>query len=170
MNHHHYSNIGNKYKQHPAQWVQSGACLPKDDQNFRSITEIVKFGKDRGFDTWLSECGADTKAPSMMHSKGVGKTDEAFQAEIIIESIKAYKDAGVDAVFIFTGPDEVSGADGGQFETCGLWASEATGYKPKPSSDAVRAYLAANAPKASKRVVAQGHLPKMAAAKRPDSK
>jgi len=166
MNWHHYSNIGNKAGQYPAQWKDSGACLPKDDANFDTVLDRVRRSKDIGKKVWITEFGADRNAPSMMHSKGVGKTDAAFQAEIIIESIKAYKAAGVDAVFIFNGCDENSGADGGQFESSGIFTSQADGYKPTPASEALRAYLkpVGSAARSAKKAEA---LPKMSASKRP---
>lgn len=163
---HHYSNRGNKKGQHPAQWVESGACLPKDDANFGTIADIVAFAATINKKVWVSEFGADRNAPSMMHSKGVGKTDAQFQAEIIIKSIEAYKAAGVDAVFVFNGCDENSGADGGQFESCGLFTSQADGYKPTPASEALRAYLKPS--QAAQRNIAKpSQLPKMSSGKRP---
>jgi len=166
MNWHHYSNIGNKAGQYPAQWKDSGACLPKDDANFDTILDRVRRSKGIGKKVWITEFGADRNAPSMMHSKGVGKTDAQFQAEIIIESIKAYKADGVDAVFIFNGCDENSGADGGQFESSGIFTSQADGYKPTPASEALRAYLkpVGSAARSAKKAEA---LPKMSASKRP---
>lgn len=169
MNWHHYSNVSNKADQYPAQWVNSGACLPKDDANFDTVIDRVRRSKDIGKKVWITEFGADRNAPSMMHSKGVGKTDAVFQAEIIIESIKAYKAAGVDAVFVFNACDENSGADGGQFESCGIFTSQANGYRPTPTSDAIRAYL--NPSSAMKRNVSMPEeLPKMSAGKRPANK
>lgn len=142
LNVHHYSNTGNRPGQYPAQWKASGACLPADDKDFGSVTAIAALAKTLGRTLWVTEFGADKKVPSMMHAHREGTADDQFQAEIIIASIKSYRDAGVDGVFVFTGPDENSGADGGQFETCGVFTSEATGYKPTPASEALRAYLA----------------------------
>ena len=141
LNYHHYSNTGNKKGQIPAQWHSEGACLPKDDANFQAVKELVT---PKGKKVWVTEFGADKVAPSMMLAKGFGaKSNEQFQAEIIIESIKAYKAAGVDGVFVFAGPDDYGAADGGQFETCGIWSSEVTGYKPFQSAIDLKAYLAA---------------------------
>jgi hypothetical protein len=169
MNWHHYSNIGNKAGQYPAQWKESGACLPKHDANFDTILDRVRRSKDIGKKVWLTEFGADRNAPSMMHSKGVGKTDAQFQAEIILRSIEAYKEAGVDAVFLFNGCDENSGADGGQFESCGLFTSQADGYKPTPAREALRAYL--KPPQAAQRNVERpSQLPKISSGKRPINK
>jgi len=144
INYHHYSNTGNKLKQYPPQWKDNGACLPADDENFVSVRNIVYGANFAGKKVWITEIGADTLAPSMMLANGVGKSHEDFQAEIITESLKAYQAAGVDAVFIFTAHDDYGAADGGQFETCGLWTSQATGYKPKPSSEAVKKFIAAS--------------------------
>lgn len=130
---HHYSNKGNKYKQHPAQWVNDGGCPPSEDKNFEAVREVVAFFGERGLKLWVSEFGYDTKPPSQMHIVGrAGQADEQAQAVGIVESIKAYKSAGVDAVFIFNSNDDIGAADGGQFETSGLYSSQATGYKPKP--------------------------------------
>ena len=168
MNYHHYQNLGNRPKQHPAQWVNDGACLPAQDANFNSIVELVAFGKAMGKETWITETGADKRSPSQMTAKGVGKTDAQFQAEIIIASIEAYKKAGVDAVFIFTGPDEDGGRDGGQFETCGLFSSQETGYKPTPASEAVKKYLQETPPKSMQKKVAVIPEIKASSFKRPN--
>lgn len=170
---HHYSNKGNKKGQHPAQWQNEGACLPKDDANFETISTIVNFANLIKKKCWLSECGADKVAPSAMLAKGVGKSNEQFQSDIILASIAAYKAAGVDAVFVFNGPDENSGIDGGQFESSGIWSSEAAGYRPFIAADELKRYLAVQQPKqkvkvadgaSSKAVVA---LHKASAFKRP---
>ncbi len=141
MNVHHYSNAGNKNSQIPAQWVSEGACTPVNDANFLSIFDVENFATGIGKKLWVTEFGADKVAPSMMLAKGVGRSNEKFQSDIIIETIKAYKAAGVDGVFIFNAPDENSGSDGGQFETCGIFSSEATGYKPFIAANELRAYL-----------------------------
>jgi len=142
INVHHYSNLGNKSGQLPAQWVASGACLPKDDKGFGMLQGVIGIAKKHALPVWVTEFGADKKAPSMMHAKAApGSTDEQFQAEIIIASIKAYEEAGVDACFIFNAPDENSGADGGQFETCGIFTSEASGYKPTMAATALAGYF-----------------------------
>lgn len=138
---HHYSNFGNKLNQIPPQWINSGACLPKDDKNFDSIKEVIAFAKTESKPLWVSEFGADKKAPSMMHSKGVGISDEQFQSDIIIETIKAYKALGIDGVFVFNCTDENSGVDGGQFETCGIFSSESTGYKSTIASNSLKQYI-----------------------------
>ena len=114
-------------------------------------------------ETFITEFGADRNAPSGMHSKGVGKSDAAFQAEIIIESIKAYKAAGVDAVFVFNACDENSGKDGGQFESSGIFTSQEDGYRPTPASEAIKSYLASQ-PKSMNLAVAPM---KMSDGKRP---
>ena len=138
---HHYSNYGNKKNQIPAQWVNDGSCLPVDDKNFSSVTDFVAFAKSKNLPLIIGEFGADKVAPSQMLAKGVGKTNEQFQSEIIIESIKAYRDAGVDGVFVFTAPDDYGAADGGQFETCGIFSNEATGYRPFISAIILKDYL-----------------------------
>lgn len=168
INWHHYSNIGNRANQIPAQWANEGACLPANDQAFNRVKDAVHFSKSVsgdgvGLPCWITEMGADKVAPSMMLAKGInGKSNEQFQAEIIIESIKAYKSAGVDAVFVFNAPDENGATDGGQFESCGLWSSEATGYKPFIAANELAKYLADQTPK-----VAQMKPIKAAIAKRP---
>lgn len=142
INVHHYSNIGNKSGQLPAQWVESGACLPKHDKAFDGINGVMGISKQQNKPLWVTEFGADKKAPSMMHAKAIsGGSDEQFQAEIIVETIKAYSEAGVDACFVFNAPDENSGADGGQFETCGIFSSEQSGYKPFISAGEISAYI-----------------------------
>lgn len=162
---HHYSNTGNEPGKYPANWKDSGACLPKHDKNFHSVAFVKGYADDEKKPLWVSEFGADRNAPSMMHSKGVGKTDAAFQAEIIIESIKAYKAAGVDAVFVFNACDENSGSDGGQFESSGIFTSQSDGYKPTTASDALRAYLKPT--QAARKVSSPSQLPKMSGSKRP---
>lgn len=137
-NYHHYSNRGNKAKEYPPKWVESGACMPKDDANFQTVKELIE---PNGKKVWITEFGADKKAPSGMHAKGVGLSDEQFQADIIMASIEAYKAAGVDAVFIFNSPDENSGTNGGQFLTSGIFTSQSDGYKATKASEALRAYL-----------------------------
>ena len=165
---HHYSNWGNKKDQIPAQWVDNGACLPKDDNNFDTIKEFMSRAKALGKPLIVSEFGADTKQPSMMFAKPNGaRTSEGVQADIIIETIKAYKEVGVDAVYIFTGPDDYGSADGGQFETCGLWTNETTGYKPKVSAGAVKDYIASIAPKKSGRLAMDQFARKAGPFKRP---
>lgn len=141
INYHHYSNTGNKLKQYPPKWNENGACLPAADENFNSVRNIVYGANFAGKKVWITEMGADTVAPSMMLAKTPSKSSEDFQAEIITESLKAYQADGVDAVFVFTAHDDYGAADGGQFETCGLWTSQATGYKPKPSSKAVKSFI-----------------------------
>jgi hypothetical protein len=148
INYHHYSNTGNKLKQYPPKWNENGACLPADDENFNSVRNIVYGANFAEKKVWITEMGADTVAPSMMLAKTPSKSSEDFQAEIITESLKAYQADGVDAVFVFTAHDDYGAADGGQFETCGLWTSQATGYKPKPSSEAVKKFIAASNVKA----------------------
>ena len=164
---HHYSNRGNKSGQIPAQWVDQGACLPKDDAAFNDVKYFVDFAKSIGKRLWISECGADSKPPSMMYAKGVGKSDDQFQADIIVETVKAYKALDVDAVFVFTGPDDYGSADGGQFETCGLWTNETTGYKPKVAAIAVKDYIASLLPKKSAAFAAQSYSRKAGPFKRP---
>lgn len=170
MNYHHYSNIGNKKEQHPAKWVESGACLPKDDANFSFVEAFVAFAKLINKPIWITECGADKRAPSMMHAKGIGKSDAEFQAEIIIESIKAYKLAGVDAVFVFNACDENSGTDGGQYESSGIFTSQADGYMPTPASEALANYLRPTVAPPKRTVSKPESLPKMSESKRPGSK
>lgn len=139
---HHYSNKGNQKNQIPAQWVNDGACLPADDKNFSSINDFVAFAKSQNLPLIIGEFGADKVPPSQMLAKGVGKSNEQFQSEIILESVKAYRKAKVNGVFIFTGPDDYGAGDGGQFETCGLFSNEATGYRPFIAATGVKAYLA----------------------------
>lgn len=141
LNYHHYSNFGNKKEQYPAQWVDKGACSPKNDANFSYVNDFVAHGIAIGKKVWITEFGADKVAPSMMLAEGSGKSNEQFQSDIIIESIKAYKTAGVDAVFIFNGIDDYGADDGGQFETCGIFSSQATGYKPFIAAKELKAYL-----------------------------
>lgn len=145
LNVHHYANRGNKKDQYPAQWVDEGACTPVYDSNFPAIRDIVDFAAGMGKKVWQTEFGADKIGPSMMLAKGIAESNEQFQSKIIIQAVKDYKSAGVDAVFVFNSSDENNGADGGQFETCGLWSSEATGYRPFVSANDLRAYLAAPA-------------------------
>lgn len=161
MNFHHYSNVGNLAGQYPAQWKESGACMPDADKNFHAVNSAVSLAASIGKKCWVTEFGADKRAPSMMHAKGVGKTDAEFQAEIILESIKAYKLANVDGVFVFNACDENSGADGGQYESSGIFTSQADGYKPTPASEALRAYL-----KPGSRFVTSNKLPKISHSKR----
>lgn len=170
MNWHHYSNRGNKAGQYQAQWVADGACLPKDDANFDTVKDRVRRSADIGKKVWITEFGADKRSPSGMTAVGVGKSNEAFQAEIIIESIKAYKLAGVDAVFVFNACDENSGADGGQYESSGIFTSQADGYKPTPASEALNAYLKPVAATPRRTVSKPESLPKMSESKRPSSK
>jgi hypothetical protein len=169
MNWHHYNNLGNKAGKYPAQWAADGACLPKEDDNFDTVKDRVRRSADIGKKVWITEFGADKRAPSMMHAKGIGKSDEAFQAEIIMASIEAYKAAGVDAVFVFNACDENSGADGGQFESCGIFTSQNDGYKPTLASEALRAYLKPPAG-TTKKALGRAALPKISASKRPGSK
>lgn len=141
INVHHYSNRGNKRGQYPAQWENEGACSPVDDAGFITIVDVVDFASKLTKKVWVTEFGADKVAPSMMLANGGLITNEMFQAEIIIESIKAYKAAGVDAVFVFNGIDDYGSDDGGQFETCGIFSSQATGYKPFIAAKELKAYL-----------------------------
>jgi hypothetical protein len=170
LNFHHYSNRGNKKDQYPAQWVQEGACLPKDDANFVSVRGSVDFAASMGKKCWVTELGADKRSPSGMTAVGVGKLNEAFQAEIIIESIKAYKLAGVDAVFVFNSCDENSGTDGGQYESSGIFTSQMDGFKPTAASEALKAYLKPTAATPRRTVSKPESLPKMSESKRPGSK
>jgi hypothetical protein len=165
---HHYSNRGNKQGQYPAQWVASGACLPTEDPNFLSVKDLVAIAHGMGKELWVTEFGADKRAPSGMHSKGVGMSDEQFQANIIMKSINAYKALGADAAFVFTGPDENGGADGGQFESSGIFGSEAMGYAPTLASAALKAYLQSSlaAQGLAKKSLKQ-EMPKASAFKRP---
>ncbi len=170
MSWHHYSNRGNKLGKYPAQWVADGACLPKDDASFDTVKDRVRRSADIGKKVWITEFGADKRSPSGMTAVGIGKSNEAFQAEIIIESIKAYKLAGVDAVFVFNACDENSGTDGGQYESSGIFTSQADGYNPTPASEALKAYLKPVAATPKRSVSNPYTLPKMSESKRPGSK
>lgn len=146
---HHYSNTGNKKGEHPAQWVASGGCPPIEDKNFDSVKTFVDYFSGKGLKLWITEFGYDTKAPSQMHIVGRnGKSDEQAQSLALIETVKKYKEYGVDAVFIFNIHDDLGAADGGQFETSGIYSSQATGFKPKPAVSALKAYLTPPASKA----------------------
>ena len=164
FNLHHYSNRGNKPKQHPAQWVMSGGCPPSEDANFDTVKELIAFAKSLGMPFWMTECGYDTKAPSNMHIVGKnGQTDEQAQASALIETIKKYKEYGADAVFVFTGPDDIGN---GQFTKSGIFTREADGYRPKPAATAIKAYLEGLTPKA--RFAKKPFEVSMAASKRPN--
>lgn len=167
LNVHHYSNKGNRKGQYPAQWENEGACMPTSDLNFSTISDVVNFATGMGKRLWVTEFGADKVAPSMMLANGGLKTNEMFQAEIIIESIKAYKAAGVDGVFVFNGIDDYGAADGGQFETCGIFSSEATGYKPFIAANALKQYLLGLTPTSHSKMLADNHKAKAAGFKRP---
>jgi len=146
---HHYSNRKQKEKQFPQDWENSGGCPPSEDKNFVSAKEMVQIFKSKGLPLWIGECGYDTKAPSQMHIVGRnGKSDEQAQSDALIETIQKYKEYGVDAVFIFNIHDDLGAADGGQFETSGIYSSQATGFKPKPAVSALKAYLTPPASKA----------------------
>lgn len=147
---HHYSNRKQKERQFPQDWENSGGCPPSEDKNFVSAKEMASIFKSKGLPLWIGEFGYDTKPPSQMHIVGKnGKSDEQAQSDALIETIKKYKEYGVDAVFIFNIHDDLGAADGGQFETSGIYSSQATGYKPKPAASALKAYLS---PPASKSV------------------
>ncbi len=145
----------------------------KESQSFSKICFIPSLGL-----SCFGCCGHHFKSKRVMHQffdenkktlaeyKAQGKTDAQFQAEIILRSIEAYKEAGVDAVFVFNGCDENSGTDGGQFESCGLFTSQADGYKPTAASEAMKAYL--KPPQAAQRnIERQSQLPKISSGKRP---
>lgn len=172
LNFHHYSNTGNEGGKYPANWQDSGACLPANDKGFQAVYAAKSRAARLEKKVWITEFGADKKAPSMMHAKSMGgRNDDAnFQASIIIESIKAYKLAGVDAVFVFNSCDENSGTDGGQYESSGIFTSQADGYKPTPASEALKAYLKPVAATPKRTVSKPESLPKMSASKRPGSK
>lgn len=139
---HHYSNTGNKKGQYPAQWNSSGACTPSGDANIVSVLDVIEFAEGLGKKVWVTEFGADTKEPSGVFAKPrLGMSAEDLQSKIIIETAEFYKAAGVERVFIFTGPDEPGSADGGQFESSGLFTNQSTGYKPKKSALDLKAYL-----------------------------
>jgi len=135
INVHYYTNIGNEYAKHPPTWVVGGACYPEKDKGFSYLKEIVKFGKEKGLPVWLSEFGADTKPESWMHIKGDGISDEQAQAELITRTFKMCAEYGVERAYVFTANDEGGGT--GLWQRCGLMTSEATGYQPKPSYNAV---------------------------------
>ena len=171
LNFHHYSNRGNKKGQHPAQWVADGACLPVYDAEFDTVKTVVDYAADMGKKCWITEFGADKRSPSNMTAKGVApETNEAFQSRVIIEAVKAYKSAGVDAVFVFNACDENSGTDGGQYESSGIFTSQADGYKPTPASEALKAYLKPAAATPRRTVSKPESLPKISGSKRPGSK
>lgn len=139
---HHYSNIGNKPKQHPAQWVNNGGCPPSEDKNFDTVKEMIAFAKSIGLPTWITEFGYDTKAPSNMRIVGKnGKTDEQAQADALVETIERYRQLEADAAMLFTIADDIGAADGGQFENCGIHSTKATGYIPKPAVAAIKSYM-----------------------------
>lgn len=139
FNLHHYSNIGNKPKQHPAQWKVSGGCYPSEDQNFDTVKELIAFAKSIGKKFWLSEFGYDTAPTSNMHIVGKnGKSSEVAQGEALVESIKKYKEYGADGVFFFTGPDDIGS---GQFTKSGIFTKQSDGYKPKQSVPIIKAYI-----------------------------
>ncbi len=136
---HHYSNIGNKPKQHPAQWKVSGGCYPSEDQNFDTIKEIIAYFAARGLKVWVTEFGYDTLAPSNMHIVGKGgESDEQAQGRAIVESIKKYKEYGASGVFFFTGPDDIGN---GQFTKSGIFTKQSDGYKPKAAVPIIKAYI-----------------------------
>lgn len=142
---HHYSNRGQKERQFPPQWVSDGGCPPSEDQNFNTVIQVISFFKALDIPLWVGEFGYDTKAPSQMRIVGKnGKTDEQAQADALIETIKKYKEYGADAAFIFTIHDDIGAADGGQFETSGIYSSKATGFMPKPAVAALKSYLTGN--------------------------
>ena len=138
INVHHYSNLGNLPGDYEPNWQDSGACNPEQDPAFSQINDIVAWAKSIGKKTFVTEFGADTKAPSAMHVKG----GETAQAELIVRSFKAYEAAGVAAAYVFTAIDDLGAANGGQFQTCGIMSSQATGYKPKPAYAAIKDLIA----------------------------
>lgn len=132
VNVHHYSHEGNQAGVWPPTWWNDGATYPENDKDFSTIGAIVEFGKSIGRPVWVTEFGADTRAPSWMHVQGskFGVTDEQAQATLIEKTFRAYRQAGVQRAYVFMAADE-----GGQglWQSCGLLSSQATGYKPKPS-------------------------------------
>jgi hypothetical protein len=141
LNLHHYSNIGNKPKQHPAQWKNDGGCPPSEDKNFDTVKDMISLADSLGLPTWITEFGYDTKAPSNMRIAGKnGKSDEQAQSDALVETFKKYREYGVDACFLFNIHDDIGAADGGQFETSGIYSSKATGFIPKPAVTALKAY------------------------------
>ena len=138
INVHHYSNLYNEYGKWPPTWKDSSACYPEKDKDFPMIAEIVKFGKSLGLETWVTEFGCDSKAPSWMHIKGEGISDEEAQAELIVKTFEAYKVSGVERAYVFNAIDEAGSPNGGLWQNSGLLTSEATGYKEKPAMVAVK--------------------------------
>lgn len=139
---HHYSNIGNKPKQHPAQWKKDGGCYPSEDQNFDTVKEVVAFFENLGLKLWVTEGGYDTIGPSNMQIIGKnGKSNEQAQAEALVETATKYKAYGVDAFFLFNIHDDIGAADGGQFENCGIYSTKATGFRPKAAVAAIKAFI-----------------------------
>ena len=147
---HHYSNIGSEKRKFFPTWKDNGGCYPSEDKNFDSVKDMVAFFKARGIPLWMGEFGYDTKAPSQMRIVGKnGKTDEQAQGEALVETFKAYKGYDVDGAFLFNIHDDLGAADGGQFETCGIYSSQATGFKPKPAAQMILDY-AKGAPASAK--------------------
>lgn len=143
INLHHYSNLGNRPGTDKPIWVNSGACMPSEDKAFPQIVEIVQWAKSLGKECIVTEFGADTKAPSMMHINGsrYGVSDEQAQSTLILKTLDAYEAAGVIAAYIFTAIDENAGADGGQFETSGIMTSKADGMRPKAAYNDLKTLL-----------------------------
>lgn len=170
---HHYSNRKQKPRQFPADWENSGGCPPSEDKNFDSVKDMVTYFKAKGLPLWMGEFGYDTKAPSQMHIVGKnGKSDEQAQADALVETFKKYKEYGVDACFLFNIHDDIGAADGGQFETSGIYSSKATGFKPKPAVAAIKAYSESIKPASLRDAnkVPDLHPRKVSAFKRPISK
>lgn len=138
INVHHYSNIGNTPGDFSPNWQNNGACNPDKDPAFHQIDEIVSWAKSIGKSVFVTEFGADTKPPSMMHVLG----GEMAQAELIMKSFEAYEAAGVSAAYVFTAIDDLNAVNGGQFQTCGIMTSQATGMKPKPAHAAIKNLIA----------------------------
>ena len=144
LNCHHYSHEGNKAKQWPPTWWNSGACYPEEDADFMTVIEFVNYAKSLGCELWVTEFGCDDKKESWMHIKGskYGIADEAAQAKLIEKTFRAYKEFGVQRSYVFTAVNEQGSANGGLWQNCGLLTNQATGYQPKLAHAAVKKLIA----------------------------
>lgn len=140
---HHYSNLRNRPGTDKPTWIESGACYPEADPAFSQIVEIVNWANTIGKKVIVSEFGADTQKPSMMHIDGsrYGLSDQQAQGQLIIRTFEALRSAGVAGAYIFNGIDDDGAANGGLFESSGIYSSKQTGYQPKAAVETIRNYL-----------------------------
>ncbi len=136
----HYSSRFNLKGVHPPTWKLSSACLPSEDKDFPTVYEVVAFGKSLGIETWMTEFGADSKAPSWMHISLPGITDEEAQGKLLVETYREYFKAGVERCYAFMAADE-PGSNGGLWQTSGVLRNKASGWSEKPSWYAMKNYV-----------------------------